>query len=102
MIIEFELQGSYLLHKGIFDTTGFWLKYEDLFEDIEKPGGLGINGVVIERMLTGYKLYSHFSFCFSHEEKKVCDEVYAVLCGCLRGNQGRDIPGIGYIRKLNK
>lgn len=92
MIIEFELQGTKGVHKGIFDTTGFWIKYE---EDICSE----IKG---DEFLYGYKLFSHFSFSFYHTEKKVVDDVYSVLIGCMRGNQGKDIPGVGYIRKLNK
>lgn len=89
MIIEFELQGSTMLHKGIFETTGFWIKYE--------PHGETFENSEIE----GWKLYSHISFCFYHKDRVVVDEVYNVLIGCLRGSQGRDIPNVGFIRKLN-
>jgi len=97
MIIEFELQGSKCLHKGIFDTTGFWVKNEVEYigADVDDEGN-------IEWVAVGYKLYSHFSFAFYHEDKEVFDEVYNVLIGVLRGSSGRDIDGIGYIRKLNK
>lgn len=92
MIIEFELQGSKCLHKGIFDTTGFWVKNEEecIFGENEKC------------VQVGHKLYSHFSFSFYHEDKKVFDEVYKVLLGVMRGSPGREIEGVGYIWKLNK
>ncbi len=89
MIIEFELQGSKLLHKGIFDTNGFWVKYEPQRENEESEPD-------------GWKIYSHFSFAFYHIDRVIVEDVYNVLIGCLRGSQGRDIPNVGYIRKLNK
>ena len=109
MIIEFELQGSKCLHKGLFDTTGFWVKYEPEMETQLRRDGerrAGENGEqlfsTIVEVPKGYKLYSHFSFAFYHEDKAIVDMVYNVLTGCLRGSQGRDIEGIGYVRKLNK
>jgi len=92
MIIEFELQGSKMLHKGIFDTDGFWVKYEPeqrvhCPEDIE---------------VIGYKLFSHLSFAFYHTDKTVVDLVYQRLISILRGTNSIDIEGVGYIRRLNK
>ncbi len=94
MIIEFELKGSKCLHKGIFDSTGFWVRYEpDTDHDLpdDHPD-----------RITGYKLFSHFSFAFYHTEKAIVDSVYTVLMGVFRGSPGKDIEGVGYIRKLNK
>lgn len=90
MIIEFELLGSKCLHKGMFDTTGFWLKYEPEYEE---AGSINI---------VGYKLYSHFSFAFYHEDKDVVDLVMTRLAGVFRGAIGHEIEGVGYIRRLNK
>jgi hypothetical protein len=97
MIIEFELQGSKMLHKGIFDTTGFWAKYEPEIENVViKDDGS------FEWEILGYKIYSHFSFTFYHADKEVVDLVYSKLISVLRGAMGADIEGIGYIRRLNK
>lgn len=102
MIIEFELQGSKCLHKGAFDTTGFWVKYEpELDGDIVRNNKDQIFGAYVDKIV-GYKIFSHFSFAFYHEEKVLVDSVYTVLMGCLRGSPGKDIPGVGFIKKLNK
>lgn len=97
MILEFELQGSRCLHKGIFDTHGIWIKYEP---DIVK-GPLKEDGT-FEWDILGWKLYSHFSFAFFHEDKWVVDIVYIKMLGVLRGTTGAEMEGIGYIRKLSK
>lgn len=88
MIIEYELQGSKCLHKGIFETTGFWLRNEPHGEDLSNP--------------EGWKLYSHSSFAFYHENKEIFDLVYARLISVLRGSASVEIENIGYFRKLNK
>jgi len=104
MIIEFELQGSKCLHKGVFDTTGFWVKYElefcDMIEHTDNDNG-GFDEKLVQ-WPNGAKIFSHFSFSFYHEDKAVVDLVYGALMGVLRGNQGKDLESIGYIRKLNK
>lgn len=82
MIIEYELQGTKCLHKGIMDTTGFWLRHE-AEED------------------TGYKIYNN-SFAFYHEEKAVVDKVYERLISVLRGSHNVEIENIGYLRKVSK
>lgn len=108
MIIEFELQGIKCLHKGIFDTCGFWVSYDqhaefvDTFEDSSENN---IHGRVLkstEKIISGYKLFSHFSFSFYHEDKTIVDLVYARLISVLRGSNNVEIDGIGYFRKLNK
>lgn len=93
MIIEFELQGSKCLHKGVFDTDGFWVRYEDNSENVQKYG---------EEAKTGFTIYSHCSFAFYHEIKEIVDLVYARLISVLRGSASIDIDNIGYFRKLNK
>ena len=91
MIIEFELLGSQCIHKGIFDTTGFWCRYEsDMSLELEK-------GVP-----DGYKIYSHFSFAYYHTEKSIVDLVYSRLISVLRGANNVEIEGVGYFRKVNK
>lgn len=93
MLIEFELQGSKCLHKGVFDTTGFWCKYEPEEEEIP---------MTTANFTSGYKIYSHFSFAFFHEDAAVAYLVYSKLISVLRGSQGAEIDDIGYIRRLNK
>lgn len=97
MIIEFELQGSKCLHKGIFDTTGFWVKYEPDMEGGEVNANCEFAGII-----NGYKIFSHFSFSFYHTDKAIVDLVYSRLITVLRGANNVDIEGIGYIRRLNK
>ena len=97
MIIEFELQGSKCLHKGIFDTDGFWVKYEAEIEN----GRIKEDGT-FEWEILGYKLYSHFSFTFYHNDKSVVDLVYNRLISILRGSNSIDIEDVGYFRRLNK
>lgn len=96
MIIEFELQGSMHLHKGLFDTQGLWIKFEEEGEHVPDDTGKPIFRV------DGYKIYSHFSFAYYHTDKSVCDLVYSRLISVLRGANSVDIEGVGYIRKLNK
>ncbi len=94
MIIEFELQGSNTLHKGLFDTHGLWIKYDIQYGEKHAIGE--------PEAIEGYKLYSHFSFAFFHTDKEVCDLVYSRLISVLRGANNIDIEGVGYIRKVNK
>lgn len=96
MIIEFELQGSKCLHKGLFDTHGLWVKFEEEGEHV-----LDDSGAPVFR-IDGYKIYSHFSFAFYHNDKTVCDLVYSRLISVLRGASNVDIEGVGYFRKVNK
>ena len=87
MIVEFELQGSRALHKGIFDTDGFWVKFE---AELDKE------------KVVGHKIYSHFSFAYFNEDKDKVDLVYARLISVLRGSNNVEMEGIGYFRKINK
>lgn len=98
MIIEFELEGSKCLHKGIFDTTGFWVKYS---EDRDRED-LDVDGNYIPSSINGYKIFSHFSFSYYHTDKTIVDLVYSKLLSVLRGSNGIEMEGIGFIRKLNK
>ena len=86
MIIEFELQGSQLLHKGVFDTNGFWAKFDtercDISGDIEC-----------------YKIYSHFSFTFEHVDRSVAINVFNGLVGALSGVDF-EYSNIGFIRSV--
>lgn len=96
MIIEFELQGSKMLHKGIFETTGLWVKYQEEGEFvIDDEGGA-------TWYCDGYKIFSQFSFEFYHCDKPAADIVYSKLVSVLRGAMSVDIEGFGYIRRLNK
>lgn len=96
MIIEFELQGSNRLFKGLFDTYGLWVKFEEEGEYVPDDNGNPIF------KLDGYKIYSHFSFAYYHTDKSVCDLVYSGLIRVLRGASSVDIEGIGYLRKVSK
>jgi hypothetical protein len=100
VIIEFELQGSKCLHKGIFDTDGFWVKFEPQIEEIQNVPEVGM--VTLEQIVTGWKLYSHFSFSFFHEDKEIVNLVYARLISVLRGSNNVEMENIGYFRKINK
>jgi len=100
MIIEFELDGSKCLHKGIFDTTGFWVRYEREGESIlNRPLEENADPIFIP---SGYKLVSHFSFAYYHEKKEIVDLVYSKLLSVLRGANNVEVEGVGYLRKLNK
>ncbi len=96
MIIEFELQGVKMLHKGIFDTNGFWVKWDEDGEYVPDDNGNPVWHVA------GYKIFSHFSFSFYHTDKAVCELVYARLISVLRGSSNVDIENVGFFRKLNK
>ena len=95
MFIEFELQGSKCLHKGIFDTNGFWVKFEPEQELIECSNGLLIPDPVIE----GYKIFSHFSFAFYHKDERIAKEVFKGLVNALSGIDWQ-YPEIGFIREV--
>lgn len=86
MIIEFELQGSQLLHKGLFDTTGFWAKF-----DVDKCDITGES--------QSYKIYSHFSFSFEHVDRKTALEVYQALVNAISGIDSL-IFNVGYFREI--
>ena len=96
MIIEFELQGSRCLHKGLFETTGFWVKFEPEVEGDAHSGAI--------KNILGYKIYSHFSFSFYHEDYEVAHEVYRALCSICGEPWGQVRPvrikDIGYIKRL--
>lgn len=96
MLIEFELKGTKGLHKGIFDTHGFWVRFEE-----EGEHGLDSDGNPVFAC-DGFKLFSHGSFSFYHADKDICDLVYSRLISVLRGANSVDIENVGYFRKLNK
>lgn len=86
MLLEFELQGTQLLHKGVFDTNGFWVKY-----------GVDLDDVTLE--VTSYKLWSYFSFTFECQEKSKADTVFNGLVSALSGIDFQ-YPGIGFIKEI--
>lgn len=88
MIIEYELQGSQLLHKGIFDTRGFWARFETEYCDITKEA-------------LSYKIYSHFSFTFEHKDKKIANQVFAGLCDAISEDREFILVGVGFISRLD-
>ncbi len=89
MFIEFELQGSKCLHKGIFDTTGFWVKYEAETETDQR-----FNSVP-----EGFKIFSHFSFAFFHTDEQIVKQVYGGLVAALCGLDWH-VEKIGFIRNI--
>ena len=96
MIIEYDLEGSKMLHKGIFETTGFWVRFEEEGEHV-----LDSDGNPTWRV-DGYKIYGHSTFAFYHTDKEKAVEVYNRLLSVLRGASNVDIENVGYFRKLNK
>lgn len=88
MIIEFELKGAQMLHKGIFETTGFWVKYGE--EEDDETG-----------VISSYKLWSHFSFTYETNNKEDFKKVYGALQLALMGSS-QMIQDIGYIRILQR
>jgi hypothetical protein len=87
MLIEFELQGSQLLHKGIFDTHGFWVKY-------------GVDRDDVTQEITTYKIWSHFSFTYETIDKTCADRVFKGLADALSGVDWK-YPSIGYMKVLD-
>ena len=86
MIIEFELKGSKILHKGVFDTTGFWVKFDYDYCDISRD-------------VMTYKIYSHFSFTFEHDDETIAKSVFNGLCKALAGYDFV-LNEIGFIREV--
>ncbi len=90
MLVQFDLKGSKCNHKGIFDTNGFWAKFE---EDVEELP------FTTQNFVNGYKIYSHFSFAYYHEDIAIANLVYQGLLGALSGIDWND-PQIGFIREV--
>ena len=90
MIIEFELKGSKMLHKGVFDTTGFWVKFDFDYE---------YDWCDISKDVATYKIYSHFSFTFEHVDKEIAKSVFDGLCKALAGYDFV-LNEIGFIREV--
>ena len=86
MLIEYELQGSFGEHKGLFDTNGFWVRFE---EDKELESGF----------IYGYKIYSHCSFSYFNKDKYKTQTVYRGLINTLAGVDFLH-PDLGYIKEI--
>lgn len=86
MILEYELQGSQLLHKGIFDTNGFWVKYDRDVDDLTQEP-------------LCHKLWSHFSFTYETTSYSRVNDVYDGLISALGGIDWK-MPGVGFIREV--
>jgi hypothetical protein len=93
MIIEFELQGSRGLHKGVFETTGFSARFEEEFEIINS-----------EKVIDGYKIFSHLSFSFFHHDKEKASRVYKALISILgtKISGNINITEIGFFKSHGK
>jgi hypothetical protein len=87
MFIYYELQGTQLLHKGMFDTNGFWVKY-------------GVDRDDVTHELTNFKLWSHFSFTYESTDKSYTDKVFNGLLRALSGSNWEH-PSIGYIKLID-
>lgn len=94
MLIEFDLQGSKTRHRGIFDTTGFWAR----FEEEVREGKVKEDGT-FEWIVEGYKIFSHFSFAFYHESEEIATAVYDGLILALSGADWEH-PKIGFISEI--
>lgn len=95
MIIEYELHGSKALHKGLFDSQGFWVRFEAEIDEM----GKNLKGEPVF-IVSGYKLFSHFSFNYYHEDESVVRAVYCALLDVLAGKLDKNIEGVGYIREV--
>lgn len=85
MLIKYSLKGSKGDHIGVFDSTGFWARFEpEMDMDV----------------VQGYKIYSHFSFAYYHEDKAIAMEVYEGLINTLTGDHFEN-PQIGFIEIIS-
>jgi hypothetical protein len=91
MIIEYELQGDQLLHKGIFETTGFWVKYGEDRDDATNE-------------IMTYKLWSNLHFSFETSDVRKFNAVYEGLLLVLSKQndktQAYTIEDIGFFLRL--
>lgn len=97
MIIEFDLQGSRCRHQGVFETTGFWARCEPEMES--KSLSQGDNEINTPFEIAGYKIFSHFSFAFFHEEEWIAKSVFKGLCDALIGCDFV-LESVGFIREV--
>jgi len=91
MIIEYELNGSQLTHKGIFDTHGFWVRFEPMRCDIN-------------REIQSYNIYGHFSFTYETKSQEDALKVFNGLLEILQeghnnSNSWHDAR-LGYIKVI--
>ena len=84
MFIEYALNGSKTLHKGAFDTTGFWIKYDFEICDISLE-------------IVTYKIYSLCSFAYEHTDKAKVDSVFDAICAATAG-ESTSISDVGYVK----
>lgn len=87
MLIEYELQGDTCLHKGIFDTYGFWVKCDADRCDVTGE-------------IQTYKIYSHFSFTYETKDSLKFHQVWKALSLVLEAGSMAAVDGVGYIREL--
>lgn len=88
MIVEFKLQGSYGVHQGVFESTGFFARFEEEYEEHEHV-----------KQIYGYKIVSHFSFSYYHTDEDTVKRVFKALVLALQGHSDDDlIQDIGYIK----
>lgn len=87
MIVEYKLQGTYGVHQGVFESTGFFARFEEEYEEHEHV-----------RQIYGYKIVSHFSFSYFHTDEDTVKRVLEVLVLALQGKKTHGlIEDVGYI-----
>lgn len=91
MIIEYELNGMTQVHRGMFETTGFWLRIENM---AERPQAL--DGTKQE----GFLLCNHGAFGFLHERKEIVEEVMQAIMTVMFCGQRWFDADIGRIEKV--
>jgi len=90
MIIEYELNGSKQVHRGMFETTGFWLRIENM---ADRP--MPLDGVKQE----GFVLCNHGSFGFYHESEEAAESVLKAILGAIEcANYSWEHPDLGWVR----
>jgi hypothetical protein len=87
MIIEYELQGTQELHKGVLDTQGFWIK-------------CGVERCDITYKVQAYKIWSHFAFTYETTCFETFERVWFALMRVLEGHKMATIADVGFIREV--
>ncbi len=94
MIIAYELKGSQQMHIGMFETTGFWLRYEEDRDDTE---------TIKESEDVIYKIYGAFNFAYETTEKLHADAVFKILKQAIQTGYEQPINcPVGYVQVIKK
>lgn len=90
MVIDYELQGSYARHKGVFETTGFSATFEEQRDQVTAKTSV----------IAGYKIVGMNGFAYFSEEYQNADEVYQALVEVINGTLRVDVSCGGFIRRI--